>query len=85
MKEPRQSNSKITVSMRSSYLKSLYPVPMEDRGLLGVHRVLKPGGLAYISEPVYAGGFNDIMRIFHNEKSVREAAFEGDRSFYFIF
>jgi hypothetical protein len=37
--------------------------------------VLKPGGLLYISEPVFAGDFNEILRLFHDEQKVREAAF----------
>ena len=40
-----------------------------------IHRVLKPDGLAYISEPVFAGEFNEIIRLFHDELAVREAAF----------
>jgi hypothetical protein len=28
-----------------------------------------------LSEPIYAGAFNEIMRLFHDEKQVREAAF----------
>ncbi len=58
-------------------LKSLHHVPMDlmDNALVEVARVLKPGGLAYISEPVYEGELNDIMSIFHDEKEVREAAF----------
>ena len=57
--------------------KSLHHVPMDkmDQSLAEIHRVLKPGGLAYISEPVYAGEFNEILRLFHDEKQVREAAF----------
>ncbi len=57
--------------------KSLHHVPVEqmDNAFSEIHRVLKPGGLAYISEPVYAGDFNDILRLFHDEKTVREAAF----------
>ena len=58
-------------------LKSLHHVPMElmDQGFAEIARVLKRGGLAYISEPVYAGEFNQILRLFNDEKSVREAAF----------
>jgi len=59
-------------------LKSLHHVPAElmDKGFEEIARVLKPGGLAYISEPVYAGEFNEILRLFNDEKTVREAAFE---------
>jgi ubiquinone/menaquinone biosynthesis C-methylase UbiE len=57
--------------------KSLHHVPMDkvDQALAEIRRVLKPGGLAYLSESVYAGEFNDILRLFHDEKTVREAAF----------
>jgi len=57
--------------------KSLHHVPLADmdQALAEIARVLKPGGLAWISEPVYAGNFNDILRLFHDEKNVREAAF----------
>jgi len=57
--------------------KSLHHVPMDlmEASMHEIKRVLKPGGLAYISEPVYAGDFNEILRLFHDEKIVREAAF----------
>jgi SAM-dependent methyltransferase len=61
--------------------KSLHHVPLE---LLGqafseMHRVLAPGGLVYISEPVFGGDYNEILRLFHDEQRVREAAFEATR------
>jgi ubiquinone/menaquinone biosynthesis C-methylase UbiE len=57
--------------------KSLHHVPVSlmDQALAEIHRVLRCGGMAYISEPVYAGDFNEVLRLFHDEKSVREAAF----------
>jgi len=62
-------------------LKSLHHVPTQDmdKAFSEITRVLRPGGLAYISEPVYAGDFNDILRLFNDEKRVREAAFEAIR------
>ncbi len=58
--------------------KSLHHVPRDlmDRAMGEIRRVLRPAGLAYVSEPVYAGAFNDILRLFHDERIVREAAFE---------
>jgi SAM-dependent methyltransferase len=57
--------------------KSLHHVPVElmEQSLQEIRRVLRHGGMAYISEPVYAGEFNEILRLFHDEKAVREAAF----------
>lgn len=61
--------------------KSLHHVPREllAQSLREIARVLKPGGQAWISEPVYAGDFNDILRLFHDEKAVRELAFQAIR------
>ena len=62
-------------------LKSLHHVPVDamDQALSEIARVLRPNGLAYISEPVYAGEFNEILRLFNDERMVREAAFEAVR------
>jgi ubiquinone/menaquinone biosynthesis C-methylase UbiE len=57
--------------------KSLHHVPVDrmDAALAEIRRVLRPGGVACFSEPVYEGEFNALMSIFHDEKQVREAAF----------
>ena len=58
--------------------KSLHHIPQELMGpsMQEIRRVLSPGGLAYISEPVFAGDFNEILRLFHDEQAVRQAAFD---------
>ncbi len=57
--------------------KSLHHVPgaLMDDAMREIARVLRPGGLAYISEPVFDGDFNEIIRLFHDEERVREQAF----------
>ena len=57
--------------------KSLHHVPWDlmETSMREIRRVLKPAGFAYISEPVYAGEFNEILRLFNDEKRVRAAAF----------
>jgi len=62
-------------------LKSLHHVPLGkmDAAMQEIARVLRPGGLAYISEPVYRGDFNDILRLFNDERVVRQAAFDAVR------
>lgn len=63
-------------------LKSLHHVPesVMSQAMSEVARVLKPGGRAYFSEPVYAGEFNALLSLVHDEKRVREIAFKAIRS-----
>lgn len=62
-------------------LKSLHhvPVTLMPAAMQEIVRVLKPGGLALFLEPVYSGEFNDLMRLIHDEKLVREQAFRAIR------
>jgi len=57
-------------------LKSLHhvPMPLLAQALGEVARVLRPGGHLYVSEPVYGGPFNDVIRVFNDEGVVRSAA-----------
>jgi SAM-dependent methyltransferase len=47
-----------------------------DQAFRELHRVLRPDGWVFISEPVYAGPFNDLVRLFHDEGVVRREAIE---------
>ena len=57
-------------------LKSLHHVPLDQmqQALSEIHRVLRPRGLLYVSEPVFSGALNEVMRLFHDEEVVRAAA-----------
>ena len=57
-------------------LKSLHHVPMPamDAALAEVARVVKPGGWFYVSEPIYGGALNEIVRLYNDEGVVRAAA-----------
>jgi SAM-dependent methyltransferase len=57
-------------------LKSLHhvPMPLMGQALREVARVLRPEGLLYVSEPIYGGTFNDIVRLYNDEGMVRAAA-----------
>ncbi len=57
-------------------LKSLHHVPITSmaKALDEVTRVLKPGGWFYVSEPVYEGALNDIVKLYNDERVVRAAA-----------
>lgn len=57
-------------------LKSLHHVPLAamDAALAEARRVLRPSGCLYVSEPVFAGPLNHIVRLFNDEGAVRAAA-----------
>ena len=58
--------------------KSLHHVPIHsmDLAMRELARVLRPGAYAYISEPVFRGPLNEVLRIFHDESHVRHEAFQ---------
>ncbi|MBN8487001.1 MAG: methyltransferase domain-containing protein [Burkholderiales bacterium] len=57
-------------------LKSLHhvPLPEMDAALDEVARVLRPNGWFYVSEPIYDGALNELIRLFNDEGVVRAAA-----------
>ena len=57
---------------------SLHHVPLDGmtQAMREVRRVLHPGGHLYVAEPPFAGAFNAITRLFHDEREARAAAFE---------
>lgn len=57
-------------------LKSLHHVPMAamNQALAEVARVVRPGGHFYVSEPIYDGPLNDVIKVYNDEGAVRAAA-----------
>ena len=57
-------------------LKSLHhvPVPSMSRALDEIARVVRRGGWLYVSEPLYGGALNELIRLFNDEREVRAAA-----------
>lgn len=51
------------------------PITLMPKALSEIKRVVKPNGLAYISEPLFMGDLSDIIAMFHNEELVRCEAF----------
>jgi len=60
------------------YFNALHHVPMESqpKALDEVARVLKPGGTAYVAEPLAEGAQFDLMKLVHDETEVRAFALE---------
>lgn len=60
------------------YSNSLHHVAIENirTGLAEAARVLKPGGLLYVMEPVAKGGFFDVQSMWNDETEVRSRAYE---------
>lgn len=58
--------------------KSFHHIPYDlmKEALKEIKRVLKPNGLAYISEPLFQGHQNELIAMFHDEQQVRIDAFE---------
>lgn len=57
-------------------LKSLHHVPvvLMDAALVELARVVRPGGWLYVSEPIYGGALNGIVRLYNDEGVVRREA-----------
>ena len=72
-KIPAKNNTFDVVFMFKSF--HHVPIKLMGQALMEVQRVLKPNGIAYISEPIFAGDFNAILSLFHDEKEVRQQAF----------
>ena len=52
------------------------PIPRQGPALAEAARVLKPGGLLYIQEPIAAGAYFELMRPVEDETEVRAKAYE---------
>jgi hypothetical protein len=57
-------------------MRSLHHVPRERMGaaLAECARVLRPGGVAYVAEPLSRGAFNAVLALVDDEREVRELA-----------
>ncbi|MDK9722049.1 MAG: class I SAM-dependent methyltransferase [Rhodospirillales bacterium] len=64
------------------FFNSLHHVPpaLMDKAMQETARVLKPGGIAYVSEPVAEGAFFQLARPVDDETEVRWQAYEALRT-----
>jgi len=58
------------------FFNSLHHIPVEamEPALAEAARILKPGGILYLSEPIAAGSFFEVMKPVHDESEVRAKA-----------
>ncbi len=58
------------------FFNSLHHVPVAsmDDVIAEAARVLKPGGILYVSEPIAAGSFYEVMKPVHDETEIRAKA-----------
>jgi predicted TPR repeat methyltransferase len=58
------------------FMRSLHHVPVADmdRALAEARRVVRPGGIAYVVEPLAQGDYFALMRLIEDEVGVRAAA-----------
>jgi ubiquinone/menaquinone biosynthesis C-methylase UbiE len=58
------------------FFNSLHHVPLDalDTALAEAARVLRPGGVVYVQEPLARGSFFDLLRAVDDETAVRAAA-----------
>ncbi len=59
------------------FFNSLHHIDIESQvpALMEAGRVLRPGGLVYVAEPLAEGPHFDLMQPVHDETAVREAAY----------
>jgi hypothetical protein len=58
------------------FMRALHHVPVQEQftALSEGHRVLRPGGQAYVAEPLTEGSFFELMSLIEDEREARAAA-----------
>lgn len=55
---------------------SLHHIPEPHKGLAEAARVLKPGGILYVMEPIASGHYHEATKVVNDETIVRREAYE---------